>query len=93
MRHYVRNRLIIGRKWHQPVLALLLFCCAYAMIAARHGCLSAAWQGMIEARHFPLSSQRRISPAMHAYLRQHEARHRDSVFHGLHKKLFSRLPA
>nr|WP_295737389.1 glycosyltransferase family 2 protein [uncultured Acidocella sp.] len=93
MRHYVRNRLIIGRKWHQPVLALLLFCCAYAMIAARHGCLSAAWQGMIEARHFPLSSQRRISPAMHAYLRQHEARHRDSVFHGLHKKLFIRLPA
>lgn len=87
MLHFVRNRLIIDRKWGTSWLGLAPRICAYGMVAARHNCFPAAWQGVRQGLHAHIASPRRMSSAMRAYLRQHEVRHRAPLL----KRLFTRL--
>ncbi len=93
MTHFVRNRLIIGRKWRQSWLALAPRILGYGLIAARHGCLRAAWEGVKQARATPIATPRKMPGPMRDYLRAHETRHRGTLLTRLRLELFSRLPA
>ncbi len=93
MTHFVRNRLIIGRKWGQSWLALAPRILGYGLIAARHHCFGAAWEGFKQAWAAPISTPRKMPEPMRTYLNAHETRHRGSLLTRLRLELFGRLPA
>lgn len=93
MVHFVRNRLIIGRKWRQSWLVLAPRILGYGVVAARHGCFRAAWEGVKQAMATPIPAPRKMPGPMRDYLRAHETRHRGSLLKRLRLELFSRLPA
>jgi GT2 family glycosyltransferase len=93
MTHFVRNRLIIGRKWRQGWLALAPRILGYGLIAARDGCFGAAWAGIRQAWAMPVPVPRRMPGPMRDYIKTHETRHRGSLLTRLRLELFSRLPA
>ncbi|HTQ72219.1 MAG TPA: glycosyltransferase family 2 protein [Acidocella sp.] len=93
MTHFVRNRLIIGRKWRQSWLGLAPRILGYGLIAARHGCFGAAWEGFKQAWAAPIPAPRKMPGPMRHYLKMNETRHRGALFTRLRLELLSRLPA
>ncbi|MDE2319975.1 MAG: glycosyltransferase [Rhodospirillales bacterium] len=92
MTHFIRNRLIIGRKWRQSWVALAPWLAGYGLIAARHGCLGAAWEGVRQGRATPVAAPRKMPGPMRDYIRAHETRQRGTLLTRLRLELFSRLP-
>ena len=92
MVHFIRNRLVIARKWRQGWLALALWLLGYGLIAARHGCFGAAWAGMRQGCAAPVAAPRKMPEAMRDYIRAYETRPRGTLFTRLRLELFSRLP-
>jgi GT2 family glycosyltransferase len=78
MRYFVRNRLIIGRKWGASWLALTPRILGYLLKAARSDCLQAAWAGVKDAYGTALPLRRRMPNKMRLYIRRTETRQRGS---------------
>lgn len=90
MRYFVRNRLIIGRKWGASWLTLSPRILCYLLKAARSGCLPAAWNGIKDA-HGTRAAPRRMTKAMRAYIHHNETNRRGSWFGRLKLELFGHL--
>ncbi|MDE2238515.1 MAG: glycosyltransferase [Rhodospirillales bacterium] len=93
MTHFIRNRLVIGRKWGRGWLALAPWLLGYGLIAARHGCFGAAWAGVCQGRAVPVAAPRKMPGEMRDYIRAYETRPRGTLFTRLRLELLSRLPA
>ena len=87
MRYFVRNRLLIGRKWGASWVALTPRILAYLLKAARAGCLHAAWAG-VKTAYAAKPAQRRTMPKpMRLYITRNEANLRGSWFDRLRLEL------
>lgn len=79
-RYFIRNRLIIGRKWGRSWLALTPRILTYLLKSARLGQIEPAWAGILAAFRTELPPPRRMSRAMRAYIRHNETYRRGSWF-------------
>lgn len=93
MRYFVRNRLIIGRKWGASWLSLSPLTIGYLLKAARLGCIAAAWSGVLEAGATALPWRQRMPDNMRHYIRRNETRRRGSWAARLRLELFGRIGA
>ena len=92
MRYFVRNRLIIGRKWGSSWLALTPRILGYLVRAARCGCLQASWAGVKAAYTEETSLPRQhMSKAMRLYIRRNETERRGSWLDRLRLELFGSM--
>jgi GT2 family glycosyltransferase len=92
MTYYVRNRLLIARKWGTswPALAPRIAC---HLIKARHNnCLTAAAAGVMAAWRTPSPVTQRMSKAMRSYIWANETRHRGGLAARIRSELFAKLP-
>ncbi|WP_297493193.1 glycosyltransferase family 2 protein [Acidocella sp.] len=92
MRYFVRNRLIIGRKWGSSWLALTPRIAGYLMKAARLGCIRAAWNGVKDAHGYTPAAPRRMSRAMRRYISHNETKLRGPWLDRLKLEFMSRIP-
>jgi GT2 family glycosyltransferase len=91
MLYFVRNRLIIGRKWGVSWLALTPHILGYLLKAARSGCLQAACSGVKAAYDTAPSTRRRMSKTMRLYIQRNETKRRGSWLDRLRLELFGRI--
>jgi len=87
MLYFVRNRLIISRKWGSSWLALTPRILGYLLKAARSGCLHSAWAGVKSAYETAAPSRHRMPKAMRLYIRRNETNLRGSWFDRLRLEL------
>jgi GT2 family glycosyltransferase len=90
MTSYVRNRLLISRKWGLSWGALAPRICAYALRGAVNGCLPATLTGIAQAWRAETPRGRPMPKAMRAYISAHETRHRGSWLDRLRLEVFSK---
>jgi GT2 family glycosyltransferase len=90
MTAYVRNRLLISRKWGAPWCALAPRMFAYALHGAVNGCLPAALHGIAAAWRAGIPRGRPMPKAMRTYIRAHETRHRGSWLDRLRREVLSK---
>jgi GT2 family glycosyltransferase len=93
MRYFVRNRLLIGRKWGASWLTLSPCIFGYLLKAARLGCLSAAWSGTLDAHGTVLPQRQTMPRKMRLYIRENETSRRGSWLSRLKLELLGRIPA
>ncbi|MDE2389967.1 MAG: glycosyltransferase [Rhodospirillales bacterium] len=93
MTHFIRNRLVIARKWRQGWLALAPWLLGYGLIAARHGCFRAAWAGFCQGCAAPVAAPRKMPGPMRDYIRAYETRQRGTLLTRIKLELLNRLPA
>ncbi len=91
MTYFVRNRLIIGRKWGQSWLGLTPRIAGYLIKARLHGCLDAALLGVKAALAADTPRQHDMSKAMRRYIHNNETRHRGSWLNRLRTELLGRI--
>lgn len=91
MHYFVRNRLIISRKWGISWLALAPRILGYLLRAARAGSLPAAWAGLKAAYNTPLPLRRRMPKAMRLYIKHNETARHGSLFTRLKLELFDSI--
>jgi GT2 family glycosyltransferase len=91
MTSYVRNRLLISRKWGLSWGALAPRICAYALRGAVHGCLPATLTGIAQAWRAKAPRGRAMPKAMRAYISAHETRHRGSWVDRLRLEVLSNV--
>ncbi len=86
MRLFVRNRLIVARKWHVSWMALLPRICGYILRALRSGALGPALRGLTEAVAMDrLLLKRKMTPQMQAYLKRNETRLRENFLRSIYR--------
>jgi GT2 family glycosyltransferase len=86
MRFFVRNRLIVARKWNISWPALSLRICGYLLKAARNRVLRPALLGLADAlKADPGIFKREFSPHMRRYLRAYETRFQDGLLASLYR--------
>jgi GT2 family glycosyltransferase len=90
MTAYVRNRLLISRKWGSSWCALIPRIFAYALHGAINGCLPATFHGIAAAWRADIPRGRPMPKAMRAYIRAHETRHRGSWLDRLRLEVLSK---
>ena len=90
MTAYVRNRLLISRKWGSSWCALIPRIFAYALHGAVNGCLPATLHGIAAAWRTDIPRGRRMPKTMRAYIRAHETRHRGSWLDRLRLEVLSK---
>lgn len=88
MRYFVRNRLIIGRKWGSTWLALSPRIMGYLLKAARFGCLAGAWAGVTAAYTATSPPPYRMPKPMRLYIWRNETSRRGSWLDRLRLELF-----
>jgi GT2 family glycosyltransferase len=94
MRYFVRNRLMIARKWNTGWLALLPRMAGYLVKGARNGSPIPALAGALEAiTSDHLLFKREPSAQMRGYLREHEHRHRETFLRSLYLNAVLRMQA
>lgn len=87
-RFFVRNRLIIARKWNAPWAVLIPRICAYIIQGIQDHRLVSTTQGIIEAIRLDRSRPRvRMPPEMRDYLFHNDRKHRGSVLHQIWQAL------
>jgi GT2 family glycosyltransferase len=91
MHYFVRNRLIISRKWGTPWLALVPRILIYLFQAARSNCLEAAWAGVKAAYCEPSPPVRRMPKEMRRYIRRNETHRRGSWFDRIRMELLGQF--
>jgi GT2 family glycosyltransferase len=91
MHFFVRNRLIIGRKWGASWLALAPRIFLYLLKAARRGCLRAAWAGTLAAYNEALPSPQRMPRTMRRYIRLNETKRRGTWLDRLRLELLTKI--
>lgn len=90
--YFVRNRLLIARRWSAPWPMLLPRMFGYLIRGVREGRLAATWRGLRAAIHDDRAQPRqRMSAEMRAYLRQHDAAHRGSPLNRLRIEVLRQL--
>jgi len=92
MTYFVRNRLIIGRKWGASWIDLSPRIAGYLLQAMLNRQLSAAIAGIREAMACEVP-HRRMPREMRAYLYANETRHRGSWIHRLQTEVLVRVHA
>ncbi|MGE4481864.1 glycosyltransferase family 2 protein [Acidocella sp.] len=93
MTHFIRNRLIIARKWRQGGLVLAPWLLRYGLVAVLHGCFGAVCAGAGQGLRAPVPTPRKMPGPMRAYIRAHETSQRGTLLTRLRLELFGRLPA
>lgn len=94
MRFFVRNRIMIARKWNVSWWALLPRICLYLAKAARNRRLLPAVSGVFEAaRADRLLFKKTMSPRMRLYLRENETRFRENFIRGLYRHVILEMQA
>jgi GT2 family glycosyltransferase len=92
-RWYVRNRLLIARKWGASWVSLLPRICGYLLKGALAGGFWQAARGVAGAVALDARLEKRVMPArMRRYLAEHEGAHRGALIQRLAPELFGRLP-
>ncbi|HQT46247.1 MAG: hypothetical protein B7X08_02365 [Acidocella sp. 20-63-7] len=91
MTHFVRNRLLIGRKWGASWLGLAPRMLGYLVKAMRNGCFPAALEGIAAAFQAAPPQRRRMTPAMRHYLYLNETRYRGSWPERLRREVLGHL--
>jgi len=90
-RLFVRNRLLIARKWGAPWLVLLPRICGYVLKGALHGQALAAVSGVAAAWRRDAALPKCPMPApMRDYVFAHETRHRGSPMQRVGREVFNR---
>jgi GT2 family glycosyltransferase len=90
-RFFVRNRLIIGRKWGASWLSLTPRMLGYMIRAALDGRVEAAMSGIRAAREADPPCHRKMPKAMRKYLVLNETRHRGSWLGRLRTEVLGRV--
>ena len=88
---FVRNRLMIGRKWGISWLGLTPRMLGYLIKAALNGRLEATLNGIRAARATDPPGQRKMPKAMRKYLALNETRHRGSWLERVRIEVFGRV--
>lgn len=83
MAWFVRNRLIIARKWGASRLGLLPRIGAYWLRGQRQGCAEQVWQGVEEAFAAAIPAAHKMPAAMRRYINRNETRHRGGAIRQL----------
>jgi GT2 family glycosyltransferase len=91
MTYFVRNRLVIGRKWGASWIALSPRIAGYMVKGMLNRRLGATMRGIREAFSAELPKRRKMPKAMRHYLRANETRHRGSWMDRLRFELFGGL--
>jgi GT2 family glycosyltransferase len=91
MGYFVRNRLLIGRKWSVSWAALTPRILGYLLKAARAGCLRAAWAGVMTAYAATPAQRRTMPKSMRLYIRRNETERRGSWVHRLRLDLLGNI--
>jgi GT2 family glycosyltransferase len=87
---YIRNRLLISRKWGASWWSLTPRIFAYALRGAINGCLPATLQGIRQAWRADMPRGHPMPKAMRAYINAHETRHRGSWLDRLRLEVLSK---
>ncbi len=90
MTYFVRNRLIISRKWGASWLALAPRMLGYLLAGSLTGRLSATLEGIRAALKADAPPPRKMPAAMRRYLHANETRHRGSWLSRLRFEIFAR---
>jgi len=94
MRWFVRNRLIVARKWHISWPELATRICGYLAKAARNGLLRPALAGVWDAAKADrMLFKRRLSPHMRRYIRAHEIRFQEGIMRSLYRHVIREMQA
>jgi GT2 family glycosyltransferase len=91
MTYFVRNRLIISRKWGTSWIGLFPRILGYLLKARMNGCTTAAVAGIREAWSIELSGRRKMPKAMRKYLYRNEIRYRGSWLARLRIEVLGKL--
>jgi GT2 family glycosyltransferase len=83
-RYFVRNRIVVARKWGEPVWFLAL---GYLLKAVLEGRLATAVQGIGQGLRWKISERFAISQAMRDYVFAHETAHRGGALRRLRWEL------
>jgi GT2 family glycosyltransferase len=93
MRLFVRNRLMIARKWRASWFVLLPRMAGYLFKGVLNHRLGAAIAGICEAAgRDGQVEKRKMTLAMRRYLQQHDGRHRGSILQRLKTEVFAKIP-
>jgi GT2 family glycosyltransferase len=93
MRLFVRNRLMIARKWRASWLFLLPRMAGYLFKGFLNHRLGAAMSGILEAAGSDSGVEKRpMTAAMRRYIRQHDGQHRGSIMQRLKTEVFGKIP-
>ncbi|MDR3506240.1 MAG: glycosyltransferase [Acidocella sp.] len=79
MAWFVRNRLIIARKWGASRLGLVPRIGAYLLRGRQHGCAPQVWRGVEQAFGANIPAPRRMPDSMRRYISRNETRHRGGL--------------
>ncbi|MDE8347993.1 MAG: glycosyltransferase family 2 protein [Acidocella sp.] len=90
LEYFVRNRLIIARKWQEPQLLLKLGYLAKGLLAGR---MIATLKAIMAGQRWKLAATQSMPLAMQAYLQQHETSHRGSWWQRLQSELLRKPPS
>lgn len=93
MTYFVRNRLIIGRKWGASWFGLTPRMLDYVIKALLNGRLAATLSGIRAAFDVDAQRRRKMSKAMRRYLYINDLRHRGSWLDRLRIEVFGRINA
>jgi GT2 family glycosyltransferase len=91
MTYFVRNRLLISRKWGASWLSLTPRMLGYLIKAQCNGCFIAALSGIRAARQTETPPPRKMPPAMRHYLALNETRQRGSWLERLRAEVLGRI--
>ena len=91
MTYFVRNRLIIGRKWGASWVGLTPRMLGYLIKALLNGRVTATLHGIRAAFHADTPRRRRMPKTMRGYLYSNETRHRGSWLNRLRTEVFGRV--
>jgi GT2 family glycosyltransferase len=89
--YYIRNRLIIARKWNESWLTLSSRVVGYLIRGTMSQRLGATIKGVRAAFSADIKQRRRMSKRMRDYLRTNETRHRGSWFFRIRTEVFGRM--
>ncbi len=87
---FVRNRLVIARKWREPLFLLIAGYLLKGLLAGR---FIATLEGIMAGLQWQLVSTQAMPPSMLAYLQQHEVDHRGAWWQRVQFELFRKRPA
>ncbi|GLR68813.1 hypothetical protein GCM10010909_34950 [Acidocella aquatica] len=89
--YFVRNRLLIGRKWGASWLALTPRMLGYLIKGQRNGCLNATVSGIRAAYAADSPVRRKMPKEMRRYIAANETRHRGSWLERLRVEVLGRI--
>jgi len=90
--HFVRNRIVIERKWAASWPSLAPRIGGYLVRGARAGLLRQTIRAVVAAAHIEPANPRRLSPQARAYLRANDGAHRGTLPERIRREVLAALP-